>query len=106
MAEVASIKMVAARLRRMARTPNLTPEANDRHALDLSQLKKPNRISKQDLIIDLLRRPEGTLLTELVEVTGWLPHTARAALTGLRKRGHKVSSEKVDKVTRYRIDDK
>lgn len=33
-------------------------------------------------------------LARLVEVTGWLPHTTRAALTGLRKRGYAVTSEK------------
>jgi hypothetical protein len=27
------------------------------------------------------------MLGELVEATGWLPHTTRAALTGLRKKG-------------------
>ena len=27
-------------------------------------------------------------LTELTEATGWLPHSTRAVLTGLRKKGH------------------
>jgi len=30
----------------------------------------------------------------LAAVTDWLPHTTRAALTGLRKRGYAVTSEK------------
>ncbi len=33
---------------------------------------------------------EGATLDELIGATGWLPHTARAALTGLRKRGYDV----------------
>ena len=33
-------------------------------------------------ITALLRRDGGATLTELVEATGWLPHTTRAALTG------------------------
>jgi hypothetical protein len=32
----------------------------------------------------------GASLVELVSLTGWQPHTARAALTRLRRRGFKV----------------
>ncbi|MFL5333805.1 MAG: DUF3489 domain-containing protein [Geminicoccaceae bacterium] len=32
----------------------------------------------------------GATLVELVSLTGWQPHTARAALTRLRQRGFKV----------------
>ena len=39
------------------------------------------RGTKQDLIIGLLQREEGATLGQLVEATGWLPHTTRAALT-------------------------
>ena len=61
------------------------------------------RATKQSLVLDLLRRPEGALLSQIVEATGWLPHTARAALTGLRKKGHVITSVKADKVTRYSL---
>jgi len=40
---------------------------------------------------------------ELVTATGWLPHTTRAALTGLRKKGHVVEKTKRDDATCYRI---
>jgi Protein of unknown function (DUF3489) len=33
---------------------------------------------------------EGATLDALIAATGWLPHTTRAALTGLRKRGYLV----------------
>jgi hypothetical protein len=43
-------------------------------------------------------------LDALVEATGWLPHTTRAALTGLRKRGYAVLLERQDgKPSLYRI---
>ncbi len=71
--------------------------------LDPSPPAEPKRQSKQNLVIELLRRKDGALLTELVEATGWLPHTARAALTGLKKKGHKLVATKIDKVTRYTI---
>jgi hypothetical protein len=58
--------------------------------------------TKQALVIDLLQRKQGASITELTEATGWLPHTTRAALTGLRKRGLTIVSEKVEGVGRYR----
>jgi hypothetical protein len=42
-------------------------------------------------------------MADLVAATNWLPHTARAALTGLRKKGHTIIRNKVDGVTRYAI---
>ena len=47
-------------------------------------------------MIDLLRRSDGATIPNLIEATGWLPHTTRAALTGLRKRGYAVVRERVD----------
>jgi hypothetical protein len=32
---------------------------------------------------------EGATIDDLTGATNWLPHTARAALTGLRKRGYR-----------------
>ncbi|WP_340313566.1 DUF3489 domain-containing protein [Rhizorhabdus argentea] len=59
--------------------------------------------TKQALLIDLLKRTEGATLADIVDATGWLPHTSRAALTGLRKKGHAIAKEKVDGATRYQI---
>jgi len=63
----------------------------------------PSPASKQSQVIDLLKRKGGATLTDIVAATGWLPHSSRAALTGLRKKGHAISSEKVEGVTRYQI---
>ena len=60
------------------------------------------RVSKQTLIKDLLAREEGASIEEMIAVTGWLPHTTRAALTGLRKQGFAIDKSKVEGVTRYR----
>ena len=59
--------------------------------------------TKQALVVDLLRSEAGASIGELAGATGWLPHTTRAALTGLRKRGFAIATEKADGVTRYRI---
>ena len=35
--------------------------------------------------------------------TGWQNHTARAVLTGLKKKGHTIERAKEDGVSRYRM---
>jgi DNA-binding IclR family transcriptional regulator len=59
--------------------------------------------SKPQQILDLLNRDCGATLVELATLANWLPHSARAYLTGLRKKGHVIDSDKVDGVRRYRL---
>lgn len=61
------------------------------------------RTSKIAAVTTLLGRAEGASLDELVAATGWLPHTMRAALTGLRKKGHSIERSSVDGKSHYRI---
>ena len=58
--------------------------------------------SKRAQLIKLLERDNGATLDAMVALTGWLPHTTRAALTGLRKKGHIITSDKIDGVRTYR----
>jgi len=86
--------------RRFARQPE-TPEAETADApATTAPAPKPN---KQDLVVALLRRPQGATLAEMIEPTSWLPHSTRAVLTGLRKKGHAIEKTKRDEVTCYRI---
>jgi hypothetical protein len=55
----------------------------------------PRDGSKLALVIELLRRADGATVADLTQATGWLPHTTRAALTGLRKRGYAVIRERI-----------
>lgn len=57
---------------------------------------EPRSGSKQALVISLLGRPAGATLDDLIKATGWLPHTTRAALTGLRHKGHAIERHKSD----------
>jgi hypothetical protein len=76
------------------------PSARKRPA----SIDEPRADSKQALIIKLLTRKSGVTLETMIEATGWLPHTTRAALTGLRKRGYAVLLERQDgKPSLYRI---
>lgn len=67
---------------------------------------KPTQIrvgSKTQLVLTLLGREKGASSRELTDATGWLPHTMRAALTGLRKKGHEIGREKRDGQSVYRL---
>ena len=89
---ICETKPATKRARKMAREPNAGAAAID-----------PKRTTKSGLIIEMLSKAEGATLDELVAATGWLPHTTRAALTGLKKKGHTVMSEKHEGVRRYRV---
>ena len=58
--------------------------------------------TKRDQLAALLVRDEGATLDQMIAATGWLPHTTRAALTGLRKAGYVIDSDKIDGVRTYR----
>lgn len=59
--------------------------------------------TKAALVVALLQREQGATLDELVVATGWLPHTTRAAMTGLRKKGHAIAKGKRGDITCYSI---
>jgi hypothetical protein len=48
-----------------------------------ARVSAPRDGSKLALAIEHLQRANGASLLELTQATGWLPHTTRAALTGL-----------------------
>jgi hypothetical protein len=62
---------------------------------------KVERTTKSSTVLDLLRRDEGATLAELIDATGWLPHTTRAALTGLKKKAHVIERGKRGDTTCY-----
>jgi len=64
----------------------------------------PRPGSKLAKVIAMLSAKAGATIDALVEATDWLPHTTRAALTGLRKRGYRIDKEqRQDGKTAYRI---
>jgi hypothetical protein len=89
-----------------AKTPALrTKAARGETADDAdSTLAQIRAGSKQAAIVNLMSRPKGATLDEMIEATEWLPHTTRAALTGLRKRGFALERVKDEaKGSVYRI---
>jgi Protein of unknown function (DUF3489) len=56
----------------------------------------PRTGSKLATVVTLLQRDGGATIEELASATQWLPHTTRAALTGLRKRGYGIGRRKAN----------
>jgi hypothetical protein len=56
---------------------------------------RPPASTKRALLIGMLERPEGASVAEIGQRLGWLPHTVRAAMTGLRHAGREVTRSKV-----------
>ena len=54
--------------------------------------------TKQALVIEMLRRPEGATIAEIVEATFWASHTTRGFLAGALKKklGFVIDSHKDD----------
>lgn len=84
--------------RRTARPVGLKPETE----LAVAAAPEP-RVTKTDTVLALLQREGGATLADLIDATGWLPHTTRAALTGLRKKGHAIERGSRDGTTFYRV---
>lgn len=60
-------------------------------------------LTKAAQVLALLGRSDGATLPELIAATNWLPHTTRAVLTGLRKKGHTLEKSKREGASCYRI---
>lgn len=87
----------------MAKTTIKPADQADTSSTNVVALPTAKRVTKTDQLIALLRRPDGASIEEMVEALGWLPHTARAALTGLKKKGHAVVRDKAGSVTVYKL---
>ena len=59
-----------------------------------TELRTERPKTKRAQLVGLLERPEGASITEISTTLGWLPHTVRAALTGLRHSGRELSRHK------------
>jgi len=65
----------------------------------------PKRPSKQDVVIAMLRQPEGATVDEVASVTGWQRHTVRGVFSGSLKKklGLTLASAKEERGRVYRI---
>jgi hypothetical protein len=55
---------------------------------------EPPASTKRAQLIGMLERTQGASVAEIGQRLGWLPHTVRAAITGLRNAGRDVTRSK------------
>ncbi|MEO3475928.1 DUF3489 domain-containing protein [Roseomonas sp. CAU 1739] len=67
-----------------------------RQAREPGALRRPRVGTKQETVLTLLRRDQGTTIAEIIEATGWQPHTVRGFLAGLKRKG--VTVEVLERV--------
>jgi hypothetical protein len=92
---VVASAVASARKAKLEPTPERAPTPE-------TQTPKPVAIragTKQAQIIALIQRPEGASISEIVEATGWLPHSVRGLISGglKKKLGLPVMLEKEEK---------
>ena len=91
-------------------TANRKPRKRTRRAGDSGKPRAVTmagtRPTKQAAILNLLHQAEGASIGDLTSATGWQAHSVRAALTGLRKRGHDIERSVESGASRYRVIEK
>jgi hypothetical protein len=89
----ADVAPVEATPKRRGRPRNAAPTARDTGAP-----RKTREGTKQEQLISMLRRKQGATIAQIVEATGWQPHTVRGAFAGALKKklGLTVTSEKIE----------
>ena len=75
-------------------SPELIAEHADLGTASVSGAEQAPASTKRAKLIGMLERPEGAAVAEIGQRLGWLPHTVRAAITGLRKAGREVTRSK------------
>jgi hypothetical protein len=89
-----------------ARKPTKRAAKTAREKTAAKTMRAARANSKQARLIEMLKRPKGASIDEIVAALKWQPHTVRGAIAGALKKklGLEVTSEKDEKRGRiYRI---
>jgi Protein of unknown function (DUF3489) len=78
-----------------ARAPQQKRKPAEAPTAPADQVAAPARLTKPEQLRQLLERQEGASLAEICAAFGWLPHSARAALSRLRKEGATIERAKL-----------
>ncbi|MEM8632968.1 MAG: DUF3489 domain-containing protein [Pseudomonadota bacterium] len=65
--------------------------------------KRRNKRTRRDQLAKMLGRKSGASIAQIQKAFGWQPHTARAAISTLRKSGATVERTMTEKGSVYRI---
>lgn len=90
---------------RAPKAPKVAKAPKARLAAAAVEVKAPKEGSKLDLIVSMLKAEGGATVKQIMEKTGWLPHTTRAFLSAtLRKKGYTVTHEQGEDGRVYKIE--
>jgi len=89
-----ALKLTASGMKIAAEKANAPEDAPSSRGAGLPQHPRPT--SKLAQLITLLSKESGITIEDISKSMGWLPHTTRATLTGLRKRGISIVRETPD----------
>ena len=81
-------------------------KVTSKKAAKVKEAKVPREFSKKAIVLDLLRRPKGATLAEIMAATDWQAHSVRGFISGnlTKKMGLTVESTKNEAGERcYRI---
>ncbi|WP_424831400.1 DUF3489 domain-containing protein [Ruegeria sp.] len=62
-----------------------------------------NNLTRQQQLQKLLSHKSGATIAQIQKAFDWQPHSARAAISVMRKAGHTIERSGSDKGTMYRI---
>lgn len=89
-----ALKLTASGMKVATEQANVPEHTESCRATGLCQHPRPS--SKLAQLIALLSQGGGITIEDISKSMGWLPHTTRATLTGLRKRGISIIRETPD----------
>ena len=69
----------------------------------MSMPETSRHLRPREKAIALMRRQNGATMTELTAATGWLPHSTRAIISGLRQQGLTITRTRRGEESCYRI---
>jgi hypothetical protein len=79
-------KRKPARGKGKAKATKAAPPTSEPEAGEPSEKPTPREGTKQALMIELLKRPEGATVEQIAAATGWQRHTIRGAISGALKK--------------------
>ena len=89
-----ALKLTASGMKVATEQANIPEHASSCRAAGLPEHPRPT--SKLAQLIRLLSHEAGITIEDISKSMGWLPHTTRATLTGLRKRGISIIRQTPD----------
>ena len=66
-------------------------------------LRAKSKQTREEQLRKLLTRKSGATIAQIQKTMGWQPHTARAAISRLRKSGSEIERQISDKGSVYRV---